>query len=57
MVHQRVKEILCEGLTELELYAKLEIPEKGGVGIENTLLITKEGARSLTNAPLELIIV
>ena len=37
------------------LEPKFVIPEVGAVGIENTYHITADGARSITNAPEEII--
>ena len=39
----------------IALEPKFVIPGTGAVGIENTYLITDDGALSLTNAPEEII--
>lgn len=54
VIAPRSRQIL-EANNTIALEPKFVLPEVGAVGIENTYLITSEGAQSLTNAPEEIV--
>ena len=54
VIAPRSRALLEEG-NVIALEPKFVIPGTGAVGIENTYLITDDGALSLTNAPEEII--
>ncbi len=56
MIAPRSRDILKEN-NAIALEPKFVIPHAGAVGIENTYIITPGGARSITNAPEEIIFV
>jgi Xaa-Pro dipeptidase len=52
----RFERVLEPGMT-LAVEPKIFFPERGGVGIENTYLVTEDGAERLTDFPDDLVIV